>query len=138
VGSAAQVRAMKDVAGGLRIQMAQFRDLAAFAQFGSNLDKATQQQLDRGTRLSELFKQPQYQTLSLEDQVAITYAGTSGLLDEIPVDRMMDWKVSFLRAFRTQYADISKFIAENKSNKVKDELQAKLKAAITAFNETWS
>jgi len=85
VGSAAQTRAMKDVAGGLKLQMAQFRDLAAFAQFGSNLDKATQQQLDRGLRLTELFKQVQYQTLSLAEQVALTYAGTSGLTDEVPV-----------------------------------------------------
>ena len=138
VGSAAQVRAMKDVAGGLKMQMAQFRDLAAFAQFGSNLDKATQQQLDRGLRLNELFKQTQYQTLSLAEQVAITYAGTSGLLDKIPVERMIDWKAAFLRAFRTQFADVSAFITENQNNKVKDELQEKLKVAITTFNETWS
>ena len=138
VGSAAQVRAMKDVAGGLRIQMAQFRDLAAFAQFGSNLDKATQQQLDRGMRLNELFKQAQYQTLSLGEQVALTFAGTSGLLDEVPVERIMDWKAAFLRAFRTQFTDVADFIHENRNNKVKDELQDKLKAAITTFNETWS
>ncbi len=138
VGSSAQVRAMKDVAGGLKLQMAQFRDLAAFAQFGSNLDKATQQQLDRGLRLNELFKQAQYQTLSLAEQVALTYAGTSGLLDVVPVDRVQDWKESFLRAFRTQFADVATFIMENQNNKVKDEIQEKLKAAISTFNETWS
>jgi len=138
VGSSAQVRAMKDVAGGLRIQMAQFRDLAAFAQFGSNLDKATQQQLDRGLRLNELFKQVQYQTLSLAEQVALTYAGTSGLLDVIPVDRIQDWKESFLRAFRTQFSDVASFIMENQNNKVKEEIQTKLKATISTFNETWS
>ena len=138
VGSAAQTRSMKDVAGGLKLQMAQFRDLAAFAQFGSNLDKSTQQQLDRGLRLNELFKQGQYQTLSLEEQVAITYAGTSGLLDSIPVDRVGEWKEEFLRSFRTQFADVATFIKENSSNKVKDEIQEKLKAAITTFNETWS
>src|SRR5687768_2615293 len=80
VGSAAQTKTMSSVAGGLRLQMAQFRSLAAFAQFGSNLDKSTQQQLDRGLRLNELFKQAQYQPIALEDQVALIYAGTEGLL----------------------------------------------------------
>ena len=138
VGSAAQVRAMKDVAGGLKLQMAQFRDLAAFAQFGSNLDKATQQQLDRGMRLTELFKQVQYQTLSLEDQVALTYAGTSGLTDEVPVERMLDWKDEFLRAFRTQFANVGEFIRENRHEKAGDQIQEKLTASITTFNEAWS
>lgn len=138
VGSSAQTRSMKDVAGGLKLQMAQFRDLAAFAQFGSNLDKSTQRQLDRGLRLNELFKQGQYQTLSLEEQVAITYAGTSGLLDEIAVERMTDWKEQFLRSFRTQFADVSEFVRDNANNKVKEQIQEKLKAAITTFNETWS
>ena len=138
VGSAAQTRAMKDVAGGLKLQMAQFRDLAAFAQFGSNLDKATQQQLDRGLRLTELFKQVQYQTLSLDEQVALTYAGTSGLTDDIPVERMLDWKEAFLRAFRTQFSDDADFIRENRSEKAKDQIQEKLDAAVRTFNETWS
>jgi F-type H+-transporting ATPase subunit alpha len=138
VGSAAQTRAMKDVAGGLKLQMAQFRDLAAFAQFGSNLDKSTQQQLDRGLRLNELFKQSQYNTLSLEEQVALTYAGTSGLIDEVPVERVSAWKEDFLRAFRTQFADVAEFIRENKSNKVKEQVQEKLTTAVKTFNETWS
>ena len=138
VGSTAQTRAMKDVAGGLKLQMAQFRDLAAFAQFGSNLDKATQQQLDRGLRLTELFKQVQYQTLSLEDQVALTYAGTSGLTDEIPVERMLAWKDGFLRSFRTQFSDTGEYIRENSSEKAKDEIQEKLGVAISTFNEAWA
>ena len=138
VGSAAQTRAMKDVAGGLKLQMAQFRDLAAFAQFGSNLDKATQQQLDRGLRLTELFKQVQYQTLSLEDQVALTYAGTSGLTDEVPVERMLDWKEAFLRSFRTQFSDTGEFIRENRNERAGDEIQNKLDTAISTFNEAWS
>lgn len=138
VGSSAQTRSMKDVAGGLKLQMAQFRDLAAFAQFGSNLDKSTQRQLDRGLRLNELFKQGQYQTLSLEEQVALTYAGTSGLLDEIPVERMIEWKEQFLRSFRTQFSDAGDFLRENATNKAKEQIQEKLKAAITTFNETWS
>ena len=138
VGSAAQTRAMKDVAGGLKLQMAQFRDLAAFAQFGSNLDKATQQQLERGMRLTELFKQVQYQTLSLEDQVALTYAGTGGLTDDVPVERMLEWKDAFLRAFRTQFSDAGEFIRENRNAKVKEQVQEQLEAAISTFNETWS
>ena len=138
VGSAAQTRAMKDVAGGLKLQMAQFRDLAAFAQFGSNLDKATQQQLDRGLRLTELFKQVQYQTLSLEDQVALTYAGTSGLTDEVPVERMLNWKEEFLRSFRTQFADAGEFIRDNRNERAGDEIQQKLNTAIATFNEAWS
>ncbi len=138
VGSAAQARVMKDVAGGLKLQMAQFRDLAAFAQFGSNLDKATQQQLDRGMRLTELFKQVQYQTLSLEDQVALTFAGTSGLTDDVPVERMLAWKEEFLRSFRTQFSDTSEFIRENRNEKAKDEIEAKLEADIKTFNEAWA
>ena len=138
VGSAAQTRVMKDVAGGLKLQMAQFRDLAAFAQFGSNLDKATQQQLDRGMRLTELFKQVQYQTLSLEDQVALTYAGTSGLTDDVPVDRMLSWKEAFLRSFRTQFSDTGEFIRENRNEKAKDDIEAKLDTAVKTFNEAWA
>ena len=138
VGSAAQTRAMKDVAGGLKLQMAQFRDLAAFAQFGSNLDKATQQQLDRGLRLTELFKQVQFQTLSLQDQVALTYAGTSGLTDEVPVERMLAWKEEFLRSFRTQFSDTGEFIRENRNERAGDEIQNKLDTAISTFNEAWS
>ena len=138
VGSAAQTRAMKDVAGGLKLQMAQFRDLAAFAQFGSNLDKATQQQLDRGMRLTELFKQVQYQTLSLDDQVALTYAGTSGLTDDVPVESMLAWKEEFLRSYRTQFSDVGVFIRENSNEKVNEQIQEKLGQAITTFNETWA
>ncbi len=138
VGSAAQTRVMKDVAGGLKLQMAQFRDLAAFAQFGSNLDKATQQQLDRGMRLTELFKQVQYQTLSLEDQVALTYAGTSGLTDDVPVERMLAWKEEFLRSFRTQFSDTGEFIRENRNEKAKDDIEAKLETAVKTFNEAWA
>ena len=97
--------------------MAQFRDLAAFAQFGSNLDKDTQAQLDRGLRLNELFKQGQYQTTChLEDQVAVIMAGTDGLIDDVPVDRVGEWEDDFLRAFHTQYAAVADAVkAEAKS-----------------------
>jgi len=138
VGSSAQTRAMKKVAGGLKLQMAQFRDLAAFAQFGSNLDKDTQEQLDRGLRLNELFKQAQYQPVPLEDQVAVIYAGTSGLLDSIPVDRVSAWEEDFLRAFHAQFSDVATAVREEAKSGLSDETLQKLKDAITTFTETWS
>jgi F0F1-type ATP synthase alpha subunit len=129
-------RPMKTVAGGLRLDLAQFRSLAAFAQFGSNLDKSTQAQLDRGIRLTELLKQGQYSPLSLAEQIALLYAGTNGFLDKIPVNRVKDWQESFLRAFNTQYSDIPNAITETKT--LPPDAQAKLKAALTEFNSTWS
>ncbi len=136
VGGDAQTKAMKKVAGGLRLDLAQFRSLAAFAQFGSDLDKATQQQLDRGLRLTELLKQPQYQPLSLSDQVALIYAGTKGYLDAVPVDRVKEWQAGFLRAFNTQFASVANAIAESKA--LSDEQEAGLKDALTTFNASWS
>ena len=136
VGGDAQTKAMKKVAGGLRLDLAQFRSLAAFAQFGSNLDRATQQQLDRGLRLTELLKQSQYQPLPLSDQVAIIYAGTRGYLDEVPVERVKEWQTAFLRAFNTQFAEIASGIADQKA--LTDELEDRLKDALTAFNASWN
>jgi F-type H+-transporting ATPase subunit alpha len=136
VGGDAQTKAMKKVAGGLRLDLAQFRSLAAFAQFGSDLDKATQRQLDRGLRLTELLKQPQYQPLSLTDQVALLYAGTRGYLDSLPVDRVRAFQESFLRAYHGQYAEIADEIDSKKV--VSDETEAKLKQAITDFLATFS
>jgi len=138
VGSSAQTKAMKKVAGGLKLQMAQFRDLAAFAQFGSNLDKDTQTQLDRGLRLNELSKQPQYQPLPLEDQVAVIYAGTEGLLDEVPVERVSAWKEDFRRALHTQYTDLADKMRGEAKSGLSDETKEELKEAIKSFNETWS
>ena len=138
VGSSAQTKAMKKVAGGLKLQMAQFRDLAAFAQFGSDLDKDTQQQLDRGLRLNELFKQGQYAPMPLEDQVAVIYAGTNGLLDSVEVDRVGDWKQDFQRALHTQYSDLAETIREEAKGGLSDETMSKLKDAIETFTETWS
>ncbi|MEM9952485.1 MAG: F0F1 ATP synthase subunit alpha [Chloroflexota bacterium] len=138
VGSSAQTKAMKKVAGGLKLQMAQFRDLAAFAQFGSNLDKDTQEQLDRGLRLNELFKQPQYQPLSLEDQVAVIFAGTEGLIDSVPVDRVSEWEEDFLRAFHTQFSATADKLKEQAKSGLTNEIRAELKEAIETFTETWS
>jgi len=136
VGGDAQTKAMKKVAGGLRLDLAQFRALAAFAQFGSDLDKSTQQQLDRGLRLTELLKQPQYQPISLSDQVALLYAGTKGYLDTIPVDRVKEWQTSFLRTFNTQYAELATSIAEKKT--LDETQEATLKEAISSFVASWS
>ncbi len=136
VGGDAQTKAMKKVAGGLRLDLAQFRSLAAFATFGSDLDKATQQQLDRGLRLTELLKQLQYQPLQLADQVALIYAGTKGYLDAVPVERVKEWQNGFLRAFNTQFAAVSTGITETKT--LSDELESGLKEALNTFNASWS
>jgi F-type H+-transporting ATPase subunit alpha len=136
VGGDAQTKAMKKVAGGLRLDLAQFRSLAAFAQFGSDLDKATQRQLDRGLRLTELLKQPQYQPLSLADEVALLYAGTRGMLDTIPLERVKEWQTAFLRVYHSQYAAVADTIEQSKV--VSDDTEAKLRSAIQEFNATWS
>ncbi|MEO8396609.1 MAG: F0F1 ATP synthase subunit alpha, partial [Chloroflexota bacterium] len=136
VGGDAQTKAMKKVAGGLRLDLAQFRSLAAFAQFGSDLDKATQRQLDRGLRLTELLKQPQYQPLSLSDEVASLFAGTRGYLDTIPLERVKEWQASFLRAYHGQYSNVADAIENEKV--ISDDTEAKLKTAIQEFNAAWS
>jgi F-type H+-transporting ATPase subunit alpha len=128
---------MKRVAGRLKLDLAQFRSLAAFAQFGSDLDKATQQQLDRGLRLTQLLKQPQYRPMPLTDQVAIIYAGTNGMLDNVPVDRVAQWKEEFLRAYNTQFADIANQI-QNEPGKWNDDIAGRLRQAIETFNASWN
>jgi len=136
VGGDAQTKAMKKVAGGLRLDLAQFRSLAAFAQFGSDLDKSTQRQLDKGLRLTELLKQGQYVPMSLSDQVALIFAGTNGYLDAVPVARVKEWQIGFLRAFNTQFADVSNAIASQKA--LPDDLRDALANALKSFNENWS
>ncbi len=137
VGGDAQRKIMKKVAGQLRLDMAQFRSLAAFAQFGSDLDKATQQQLDRGMRLQEILKQPQYQPTPLADQVALILAGTRGKLDHVPVPQVKEWEEGFLSYFHTQYADFEQKMAEA-NYELTDEIEALLLKAIDEFNETWA
>lgn len=137
VGGDAQTTAMKRVAGRLKLDLAQFRSLAAFAQFGSDLDKATQQQLDRGLRLTQLLKQPQYRPMPLTDQVAVIYAGTNGMLDNVPVDQVPRWKEEFLRAYNTQFAEIANQIQDN-PNVWNDEIAGRLRQAIETFNASWN
>jgi F-type H+-transporting ATPase subunit alpha len=106
VGGSAQIPAMKKIAGGLRIQLAQFRELAAFAQFGSDLDKGTQQALTRGQRMTEILKQPEFAPVPVEEQVVILYAGSSGLLDTVPLDRVSEFEKQYLAFVRSSHADL--------------------------------
>jgi len=136
VGGDAQTKAMKQVAGGLRLDMAAFRELAAFAQFGSGLDKATQAQLSRGQRLQEILKQPQYQPVKLEDMTLVIYAGVNGFADEVDIDRMQEWETALLRYMSTSHPDVMKTLATG--DKISDDLASKLKTDIEAFNSTWA
>jgi F-type H+-transporting ATPase subunit alpha len=115
--------------------MAAFRELAAFAQFGSDLDKATQSQLNRGQHLQEILKQPQYQPLSLENQVIEIYAGTRGFADNVPLERMRQWEISLLRYMDTTHPEIGKSINEEK--RITSETEEKLVLALDAFMSTW-
>jgi F-type H+-transporting ATPase subunit alpha len=131
VGGSAQIKAMRQVAGTLRLDLAQYRELAAFAQFGSDLDKATQSQLNRGARLVELLKQPQYEPLPVERQVAIIYAGTVGHLDNVPVSELRAFETELYKFLETRHATVLTGIAEKKQ--LDDQLKAALDAAVKEF-----
>jgi F-type H+-transporting ATPase subunit alpha len=131
VGSSAQTRAMKRVAGRMKSELAQFRELAAFAQFASDLDRTTRAQIDRGQRLTELLKQPQYQPASLEDQVAAIFAGTNGIIDDVPVPQVREFERQMLEYLHVQRADLMNRIAETK-DLTKDDEEA-LRAALQEF-----
>ncbi len=136
VGGAAQIRAMKQVAGRLRTDLSQFREVAAFAQFGSDLDVATRMQLERGLRLTEILKQGQYQPMPVEKQVMVLYAATRDFLDKVPVDKIRAWEEAFLRYMDTTHPEVGQMIAERKE--LTPEIEEKLKAAITDFMLTAS
>ena len=131
VGGSAQVRAMRQVAGTLRIDLAQFRELEAFAQFGSDLDKATQNQLNRGRRLVEILKQPQYQPLSVERQVLILFAGANGYLDNVEESDVAAYEQQLYEAFEVRHAAAMQTLHEQK--KMDDELKATIAAAVDEF-----
>ncbi len=135
VGGAAQVKAMKQVAGTLRLDLAQYRELAAFAAFGSDLDAATQAQLTRGERLVEILKQPQYQPLPMEKQVCIIYAGTNGWLDELPVETLADYEAELYNYIESNdpsiYADLKE------KQEFDDGLKEKLDKVLTSFGDTF-
>jgi F-type H+-transporting ATPase subunit alpha len=135
VGGDAMTRAMRQVSGRLRLDMAAYRELAAFAQFGSDLDKATQAQLNRGQHLQEILKQPQYEPMSMENMVIEIYAGTQGFADGVSIDRMREWETALLRYMESSHPDIGRSIAENK--RILPETEQKLRDALTAFNSTW-
>ncbi len=135
VGGAAQTKAMGQVAGMLRLDMAQFRDLAAFAQFGSDLDKATQEQLEQGQRLQEILKQGQYVPMSLSDQVMILFAGTNGFASHVPVERMQEYETQVLRYLDTQYAEVGQAIMRD--GRISEETKERLREALELFNKSW-
>jgi F-type H+-transporting ATPase subunit alpha len=135
VGGNAQIKAMKQVAGRLRLDLAQFRELEAFATFGSELDKASQAQLDRGVRVVEVLKQPQFQPMSVERQVVVIFSVTQGFMDDVPVEDVKRFENEFLEFVGSRYADLLRAIAEQGA--LSDDLQASLREAIQAFRDTF-
>ncbi len=135
VGGSAQTKAMKSVAGPLKLELAQYRDLAAFAKLASDLDKSTQMQLMRGEKLTELLKQPQYQPMSMEDQVAILYGATNGYVNDIPTPRLQEWSKGFIDFLHQKHGDIPQAIAS--SGQLSDDIKQKLNAALTEFNKSF-
>ena len=132
VGGDAQIKAMKQVAGTLRLTLAQFRELAAFSQFASDLDPATQKQLARGQRLTELLKQPQYAPLSVGTQVIVIYAGTNGFIDQVPVKSVVRWEKEFLEFLGSKHASLASDIESKKA--LDDELKKRIEEVVTSFN----
>ncbi len=136
VGGSAQIKAMRQVAGSLRLDLAQYRELAAFAQFGSDLDPATQKQLNRGRRLTEILKQPQYRPLSVEKQVAIVFAATNGFLDGIEVEKLRSYEDELFRFLESQRPAVLAAIAEKKT--FDDDLKAGMVAALEEFGKQFA
>lgn len=135
VGGAAQTKAMRQVAGRLKLDMASYRELAAFAQFGSDLDKATQNQLNRGRRMQEVLKQPQYQPTSLAHQVVTIFAGTNGFADEVPVEKMRQWELDLVKFIDQSHPEIVKDVVEKKQ--ITPDNEKKLREALGTFKATW-
>jgi F-type H+-transporting ATPase subunit alpha len=136
VGSAAQTKAMKKVSGSIKLELAQYREMAAFAQFGSDLDASTQKLLNRGARLTELLKQPQFSPLPFEEQTVSIFAGTQGFLDTVPVQDVVHYETAMLADMRANHADILGAIRDSKD--LKDDVRDKLKAALSAFAKTFA
>jgi F-type H+-transporting ATPase subunit alpha len=136
VGSAAQIKAMKQVAGSIKLELAQYREMAAFAQFGSDLDAATQRLLNRGARLTELLKQPQYQPMPVEEQVVAIYTGVKGYLDRLPVNAVGRFEGEFLRLMRSKHKDVLDAIRTSKQ--LTPDTEGKLKAALDEFAKAFA
>jgi F-type H+-transporting ATPase subunit alpha len=135
VGSAAQVKAMKQVAGRIKLDLAQFRELAAFAQFGSDLDERTKAQLERGKRIVEVFKQPQYQPLPVEIQVVVLWTVQNGFLDDVPVEKVKDFQTKLTEYLTGRKTELLAKILREKA--LSDPLVAEMKAAVTEFKQTY-
>jgi F-type H+-transporting ATPase subunit alpha len=134
VGGDAQTKAMRQVAGRLRLDLSQFRELAAFAQFGSDLDKATLARIERGRRLTEVLKQPQFQPMRLDQEVEIIYAATHGYLDDVPVERVSEWEAAFHRFMEATHPEIGRAILEEKQ--LSEQTEEALKQAIQEFKQS--
>ncbi|MBC7581065.1 MAG: F0F1 ATP synthase subunit alpha, partial [Tardiphaga sp.] len=131
-----QTKAMKKVAGKIKGELAQYREMAAFAQFGSDLDASTQRLLNRGSRLTELLKQPQFSPLKMEEQVAVIYAGVNGYLDNLPVAKVRGFEDGLLSLLRGKNVDILEAIRDSRD--LKDDIAAKLKAVVEGFAKTYA
>jgi len=136
VGSAAQTKAMKKVSGSIKLELAQYREMAAFAQFGSDLDASTQKLLNRGARLTELLKQPQFNPLPFEEQVVSIFAGTNGYIDSIAVADVVRYEAAMLADMRANNKDVLKAIRDSKD--LGDDTKAKLKSALDQFAKTFA
>ena len=136
VGSAAQTKAMKKVAGKITGELAQYREMAAFAQFGSDLDASTQRLLARGSRLTELLKQPQFSPLKMEEQVVSIYCGVNGYLDAIPVNKVRAFEDGILSLFRGKHVDILNAIRDTKD--LSDDLAGKVKGVVETYAKTFA
>jgi F-type H+-transporting ATPase subunit alpha len=134
VGGNAQIRAMRQVAGKLKLDLAQYRDLAAFAQFGSDLDKATRSQLDRGLRITEVLKQPQYSPMPVEQQVTVIFAVTNGYMDDVPIDKVRAWEAAYLRFMESTHPELLRDIVSKK--RISDEAMAALHNAVKDFKQS--
>jgi len=135
VGGSAQIKAMRSVAGQLKLDLAQYRELAAFAKLSSDLDKTTQATLTRGEKITEILKQPQYQPQTVEDQVMVIFAATRGYLSDVPTPRLQEWARSFVDFAHEKYASLATTIAESKQ--LSDETAETLGKAIEEFNKSF-
>ncbi len=136
VGGAAQTKAMKKVSGSIKLELAQYREMAAFAQFGSDLDASTQKLLNRGARLTELLKQPQFQPMPFEEQTVSIFAGTNGYLDNVPVDKVTDYEAQMLSFMRSEHADVLKTIRETRD--FDDDVKKSTVTALDAFAKQYA
>ncbi len=136
VGSSAQIKAMKQVAGSIKLELAQYREMAAFAQFGSDLDAATQRLLNRGARLTELLKQPQFTPYPVEEEVVAIYTGVKGYLDKLPIGDVSRFESEFLRLMRGKHKDVLETIRTSKQ--LAPETEARLKAILDEFAKSFA